>query len=324
MNVHQLFSHVAALAARHHGLVSRGQLRRIGVEDTVIARWVAHGRLERIAPEVYRIAGCPETWAQRVMLATLDTGGWASHRAAAALHGLDGHPGRQVEVVVQRWKRSGRRPGYIVHETKDLKGVDLTTRSGIPSTSLVRTLIDLPAVEHAFRAEQALDHACRTNSGILNPTRQRFVEVARRGRNGTRVMRRLLNERPGDYIPVGSSFEQKALRIIRRLDLPEPIRQLKITDGDFVAFPDISWPPVRFFIECDSLAFHFGKRSHDWDRRRRRRLKRLGWEGIEWTYDDVTQHADEIGRELLQLYRAREASVLASTTSHIQPALTPE
>jgi hypothetical protein len=318
VDVHEQFSRVAAHAARHHGLVSWDQLRCEGLPEATIGGWVAQGRLERLAPEVYRIAGCPETWKQRVMLATLDSGGWASHRTSAAVRRLDGHPGMQIEVVVQRWKRSSRRPGYTVHESKDLKGVDLAEVDGIPCTSLVRTLIDLPAVEHPFRAEQALDHACRVDPGILVPTRQRFVEVARRGRNGTRAMRRLLNERPGDHIPVGSGFESQALRVIRRLDIPEPVRQHKITDGDFIAFPDISWPPVRFFIECDSLAFHFGKRAHQWDRERRRHLKRLGWEGIEWTYEDVTQREAEIGRELVQLYRAREALVLASLSSDMR------
>ena len=318
MDAVQSFPRVAAVAARHHGLVSWQQLRSLGIAEGTITRWVEYGRLERLAPEVYRIAGCPETWKQRVMMATLDCGGWASHRTSAALRQLDGHPGRGIEVVVERWKRSGRRPGYIVHESKDLRGVDLSEVDGIPCTSLVRTLIDLPAVEHPFRAEQALDHACRVDPGILIPTRQRFVEVARRGRNGTRAMRRLLNERPGEHIPVGSSFESQALRVIRRLDLPEPVRQHKIVDGDFVAFPDISWPPVRFYIECDSLAFHFGKRAHQSDRERRRHLKRLGWEGIEWTYEDVCDRADEIGRELLLLYREREAFILASTTSQLR------
>ena len=40
-------------------------------------------------------------------------------------------------------------------------------------------------------------------------------------------------------------------------------------------------------MECDSLKHHFGKAAHEWDRRRRRHLKRLGWEVTEWTYDEV-------------------------------------
>src|SRR4051794_11684937 len=99
MDVNELFSRVAARAARQHGLVSRQQLCQLGVPDTVIARWVAQARLERLAPEVYRIAGCPETWKQRVMAATLDSHGWASHRTSAALRRLDGHPCAQIEVV---------------------------------------------------------------------------------------------------------------------------------------------------------------------------------------------------------------------------------
>src|SRR5262245_52865630 len=196
MSVHN----IAHVAAHQHGLITFGQLAGCRVADSTISDWLRHGRLQRLSPSVYRLAGAPDTWFQRVMRATLDTDGWASHRTAAALHALDGHDGRVVEVVVERWKRSSMHEGYIVRETKDLRGVDLATLHGIPCTSLVRTLIDLPAVEHSFRVEQALDHACRANADLLPVVNARFLQVARRGRNGTRVMRRLLGDRTGIYI----------------------------------------------------------------------------------------------------------------------------
>src|SRR4051794_8049367 len=102
MSVHDCFS----LAARQHGLLSYAQLRQFGIADATIAGWVEQGRLERIAPAVYRLAGAPNTWYQRVMRAVLDSGGWASHRTAGALHNLDGQKGSVIEVVVQRWRRS--------------------------------------------------------------------------------------------------------------------------------------------------------------------------------------------------------------------------
>ena len=302
---------LADLARRQHGLLTWSQLLGHGVGGDTVGLWLASGRLERVAPEVYRIGGVPESWLQSVMAATLDSGGWASHRTAAALHGLDGHQGTIIEIVVERWRRSGRRPPYVVHETKDLRGSDMTTVRGIPCTSLVRTLVDLPAVAHFFRAGQALDDALRKDDAVLIQVRRRFVEVARRGRNGTTAMRALLNERDGEYIPPGSSFEARTLRLIREAGLDEPTKQLKVSDDDFVAFLDFGWLELQYWLECDSLAHHSGKRAHEWDRARRRRLKAIGWDGVEVTYDDVTKRPSAVGRELSGLLDARR-SLLAS------------
>jgi hypothetical protein len=284
--------------------------------------------MERLLPSVYRLAGARETWMQQVMAAVLDSGGWASHRTAAALHDLDGHSGGVIEVVVQRWRRSSQHPGYRVHETKDLQGVDLTHRYGIPCTSLVRTLIDLPAVESRYRAEQALDDGCRKRDWMLGALRLRFCELATRGRRGTRTMRAMLDERPGGHIPPGSSFEARTLRMLADQPVPKPERQIEVRDGEFVAYIDIGWSTIRFGIECDSLAHHFGRRAHQWDRTRRRRLKRLGWDLVEVTYEDVIQRPAATAAELLALYRQRAATftapVLASTAAHIGPWLTPE
>jgi hypothetical protein len=221
------------------------------------------------------------------MRATLDSGGWASHRTAASLHNLDGHNGSVIEVLVERWKRSSQHDGYKVHETKDLRGIDLSACHGISCTSIVRTLLDLPAVEHPFRAEQALDDAYRKDPNVLPLVRERFLQVARRGRNGTTAMRRLLNERPGGFIATGSDFEKLALRAIAAAGLEMPVKQFRVEDGDFVAFLDLSWPQWKFAMECDSLKHHFTRPAFDWDRRRRRHLKRLRWEVTEWTYDEV-------------------------------------
>jgi predicted transcriptional regulator of viral defense system len=301
---------IYALAARQHGLITFQQLREFGLADSTIARWVASRRLRAISPSVHRLGGAPDTWHQRVMRATLDTDGWASHRTAAALHGLDGHDGRVIEVVVERWKRSSKHDGYIVRETKDLRPVDLDEVRGIPCTSLVRTLIDLPAVEHPFRAEQALDHACRLDADLLPIVGTRFRQVARRGRNGTTVMRGLLSERTGIYIPPGSTFEKDALRWIDAAGIEPPVKQHQVVDGDFTAYLDLAWPHLLFGMECDSLAFHFSKAAQEWDRQRRRHLKRLGWELAEFSYDEVKSGAF--------IPELRQLLVLASRTSHMR------
>ena len=82
---------------------------------------------------------------------------------------------------------------------------------------------------------------------------------------------------------------QKALDLIGRGGLPDPVPQFQVRDGEFVAYIDIAWPEQMVAMECDSLAYHFGEVSHQGDRTRRRRLTLLGWDVYEYTYRDVTK-----------------------------------
>jgi hypothetical protein len=292
---------IDALATCQHGTASHSQLTEAGLATSTLQDWIAAGWLRPAAGDVVRCLGSPATWRQRVMIATLTTGGVASHRTAAALHSLDGFRPGIVEVTTDRWQRR-RRDTLLVHEAKDLITPDRTIIDGIPCTSLVRTLIDLPAVCGIEHAGQALDDACRRHEWALASARQRFIEVARRGRNGTRRGRVMLNERLSDPILEDSRFEKQALELIRDAGLPEPYKQFEVTLDDRSAFIDLPWPAQLIGLECDSLAYHFGRRMFQADRTRRRQLTLRGWQIYEFTYDDITQRGagvvDELRRAL--------------------------
>jgi very-short-patch-repair endonuclease len=245
-----------------------------------------------------------------VAVATASGHAWASHRTAAALHGLDGFDRGPVEVLAPHG-RGRARAGWTVHESRHLRAVDLGQRDGVPCTTVVRTVLDLPAVAHPFRAGQALDHACRLEPGALDLIVRRFVELARRGRPGTALMRALLAERLATDRFTQSGFEAVTLRLVRSVGLPEPVTQHLVRDGSFRVHLDLAWPPIRLGLECDSLAFHSGKRAHEWDRQRRRHLARLGWEIVEVTYDDVTKRPRRTGAELRELHALRTATIRA-------------
>lgn len=294
-------------ARPRHATITWRAAAGLDIPGSTVTSWVEAGRLLRPAPGVLVVAGAPETWRQRVAIAAASGGGWASHRAAATLWGLDGFPPRQIEVLTLHGRRH-KRTAWIVHETRTIRGVDLGEIDGIPCTSVVRTLLDLAAVAHPFLVGQALDHACRQWPGTLEAVDLRHLELARRGRRGSRLMRELLDERVGRGRHRGSGFETKALRLVRSMGLPEPVLQLEVRDGDFLAFLDMAWPDIKWFVECDSLSNHFGKRAHEWDRARRRHLKRLGWDCAEVTYDQVTKDGPATGRELRDLYGLRRRS----------------
>ncbi|MGH9112060.1 MAG: hypothetical protein ACRDZN_07170 [Acidimicrobiales bacterium] len=305
--MHGAWPHLARYAGEHHATIAWRTAVELGIPESTLTSWLQAGRLIRPAPGVLVVAGAPATWRQRVAIAAASGGGWASHRAAATLWELDGYPPRQVEVLTLHGRRR-KRSTWIVHETRTIRGVDLDTIDNIPCTSVVRTILDLPAVAHPFRVAQALDHACRRRAGTLEAIVQRHRELPRRGRRGSRLMGEMLGERLGTGRFVDSDFEAKAVRLVRSIGLPRPVLQHEVRDGDFLAFLDLAWPDIMWSIECDSLAHHFGKRAHEWDPARRRRLKLLGWDFAEVTYDQVTKDGPATGEELRELYELRRRS----------------
>lgn len=78
------------LARTQHGLVTRRQLLDAGLSPSTIKRWVSAGRLIVVYRPVYRLAGSPPSWEQRILAAVLAAGDGsvASHRSAARLWGV--------------------------------------------------------------------------------------------------------------------------------------------------------------------------------------------------------------------------------------------
>lgn len=296
--MHALFD----LAARQHSAVSREQARELGLSDDQIDHLLHRGVLARTAPRVYVLRGTAPTWRQRLMAAILSIpGSMASHRAAARLRLLEGYEAAPVEILVVRGRKRRRAPrGAILHETMDLKAKDLDEVDGIPCTSMVRTLVDLPAVSHEFRVGVALDQAHRRDATVLARVHQRHLEVARRGRDGTVKLRALLAER-GHGERVDSGFERKAPRLILGSGLPQPVTQHHVVDGDFEAWLDLAWPEHRVGMECHSYEFHSSVKAVQHDARRRRRLADLGWSIREYSYAEVTQQGPMVLRELGRL-----------------------
>jgi hypothetical protein len=292
------FAPLSSLAAGQHGCFSTSQFLALDLSKHQLKRLRQNGLVGPTGHRgVLRLSSVPVTWRQRVMAAALSMpGSLASHRTAAVLWGLEGFQPGKIELIVEHGSWRDRR--IVVHQSKDLVGGDFDERYGIPCTSLIRTLVDLPAVAWETRCGQALDHACRNDRPLLQRVVARHLEVARKGRNGTVMMRAMLERRIGDDRITDSGFEKKALHLISEAGLPDPVTQHPVRDDDFLAFIDIAWPDRMVGLECDSLAYHFGELAHWRDRRRRRKLKALGWDIYEYTYEEVDETPRTVAREL--------------------------
>ena len=217
---------------------------------------------------------------QAVRLATLAGGGHAvaSHRAAAALHHLDGFASGLIEVSVPRPRRL-ELPRVVVHHVQAPPPEDLTVIGGIPVTGLARTLCDLGTVVDARAVERALDDARRRGTS-LRWLRETAERLHRPGQAGTKTLLLLLDTVEHDRGVRGSWFEKLVEECLRSPDLPPLVRQHRVHDatGALAGILDLAFPTIRLGVEAHSRQFHFGRDAEQRDEDRDHRLARCGWE----------------------------------------------
>jgi hypothetical protein len=285
-------------AGRQHGVIARVQALEAGVTPGQIAWRLRSGRWKEIQPGVYLIGGAPRTSRSELMAACLWGGptAVASHRAAGDLWSLAGVEPGFIEIAVDRCLRSG---SVIVHRLPAPPQWVLH-RDSIPVSDPTTTIFQLAAVLPPLRLEVALDCAVRlklTHVGLLNDHLDR---VARSGRNGISVIRKLLAERDPDEAPTASTLEDLLGRLINRCGLPRPVPQFSVFDeeGRFVARPDFAYPGAKVAVEAQSYAFHHDRQQWEKDQRRLNSLVALGWRVIYVTARQMRQQPEVVAAQI--------------------------
>lgn len=280
------------LVARQHGLLTLAQARSLGVSDRQLRRSPT-GTWVRVCTGVFRHTAYPRCWRQDLMAAVLmnGRGAVASHRAAAALHGMEGVHAGLLEVTVPGRNVTRRRsiPFRVdAHRTGSLAPRDVEVVDGIPVTTPTRTLLDLGAVVDAGSLELALESGLRRGRTSLRYLVRRLGEIGRRGRRGTASIRSLLARHAG--APTESELETRFLQLLRRSGLPPGIGQFEVHHGGrLVARVDRAFPDKGVLVELDGYGHHGTPADHRRDLRRQNQLQlampghvllRFGWADV--------------------------------------------
>jgi very-short-patch-repair endonuclease len=244
---------------------------------------------------VYRVAGAPPSWRQRLLAACLacGRGAVASHRAAAALWAFPGVAEGTVEVSVPGERRVAR-PGILVHRASALPHVDLAVVDAVPVTAPTRTVVDLAAVAPPEVVEEALDDAIRR--GLTTPRRLawRLEALGCQGRRGAAAIRALLAARGAGPVPE-SVLETRLLRVLATAGLPAPVRQHRVrAAGRSVAVVDAAYPGSRVAVAAEGYRWHGGRARWARDLARRNALTALGWRVIHVTWSDLQDRPEEV------------------------------
>ncbi|HEX2576384.1 MAG TPA: DUF559 domain-containing protein [Aquihabitans sp.] len=243
--------------------------------------------------------------------ACLDLGAVASHRSAAALHGLSSFEVDQpVEVVVRHDRSHRRSPLATVHSSTWLPHDDLVEVAGIPTLGVARTLLTLAALVPTIPFEvvrDAVDTAVRDGKATDRWLCWRLEQVRCRGRNGVSIFEQILSERSG--APTESWLERELLRLLAAAGLPLPTCQRRIEHrGAFVARVDFVYGPQRVALEVSGHRHHSTAAQLARDARRRNELQLAGYRVLEFTYRDVVECAAVVVAQVSDALTTERAS----------------
>jgi very-short-patch-repair endonuclease len=186
--------------------------------------------------------------------------------------------------------------GIRTRRSRKIDRRDATVFSGIPVTTVARTLVDLAAVLSPVELARACHEA-----GVLHGTTPAQVEAVLARRRNSRDAAKLSRVLRGEVPVTLSKLEQRFLELLQQAGLPLP-RTNRPTGGRRV---DCRWPQQRVTVELDSFRHHQSRHAWEQDRRREREAHARGDEFRRYTYGDDFEHARLMLRELRKALAGR-------------------
>ena len=287
---------IGRLAARQHGVVSRGQLLDAGITDGSMERRLASGHLVRIHRGVYAVGHAQLRPEGRWLAAVLAAGPGAalSHRSAAALHMIR-ESGGAIDVTTTR--RVTVR-GVVIHRTTRLDANDVTTRRGVRTTALERTLVDLAVILPPAKTAEVLREVDRLNCLDAAALHAALERTSGRGGAGRAALRAALaqHHRHATSLTL-SELEDRFLALLDEHGLPRPLTNHPILGMKV----DAVWPQQRLAVELDGWAWHHDRAAFEEDRARSARLAEAGWTPVRFTHAQVAEQPRRVAATLRAL-----------------------
>lgn len=304
---------VNALMAHQHGLISYKQARNCGLDKQAIAWRIRKRRWIQQDVCVYQSATYLPSWHSRILGACLRYPAIASHRSAGWIWGLEGINRPRPSVVARIGVRQDHESVHV-RTSSQFDSIDVVERQGIPTTDLLRTLIDLGHIISYQQFEAAVDDGLRRGLVTWEGLLATYRRLGSRGRTGSAYLRRLLEERFGDdEIPL-SLFSRVVSRLLVENQLPTPTFEYRVAVRGSRPFlqVDLAYPAHRLAIECQSVRFHLGREPFERDARRMSALVAADWRVIPVTWEmcrDEPKQVVAVVRSALNLGQITESEI---------------
>lgn len=292
---------VALFAQQQLGNFSVRQAKVAGADDALIWRRRRSGRWLGRAPAVLALPGYPPSDRSDLWVALLDAGlqAMGSHNTGAALQGLDGFHFRPLSILVRHG--SHHRNGLaVVHQTRRLPTPVL--RQGIPTTPLIRVLLDVAESTLPVRLGRAIDQSVVEFGTSLDAIHRGWEWMHATRRRGAANLGVALEGRSHGHIPTRSELERLLDAIIATLPCPPPRREVNLPTHPIEPHRVDRIFDVRpLIVEGDGRLWHARLKAMDDDKRRDRRALRLGYPTVRYSWSDLAHDAAEVRAELMDL-----------------------
>lgn len=298
------YASLLKFVADQHGVFTTAEAAQHLVTERQLAGLCDEGVVDRVLRGVYRFTSTPistKLWLAAATKAGGETS-FAAGRSAALLLELPGQREDLIEISAPKGSRPQHRfPHLVVHESKRILPGDIRIVNGLRCARPERVIVDLAAVCHSRIVEQAF-HAARRQRLLSYPSMVDYLErYARRGRNGCGVVREMLERHNADAPPTESILEHKMLSLMRGAGLPEPDRQVVVTDhvGRVVGRADFGYESLKIILLTHSRQWHATAEDVEKDESQRNRYWSAGWIPIIARTDDIANG----GQEFLAAFR---------------------
>jgi very-short-patch-repair endonuclease/predicted transcriptional regulator of viral defense system len=287
---------IGRIADRQHGVVSRSQLIKLGLEEGAIARRLATGRLHEVQRGVYAPGRRTLTRQGRWMAAVLTSGPEAalSHWSAAALWMIRPNSRTIIDVTTPQKSRSW--DGIKRHHSP-LPADEVTVKEGIPVTSVARTILDLAATEPTDVVENLLREMefRELRDRLSLPSLIKRYPGKRGIRKVAAALERLQEEPAGRR---RRGLEERFAPFLRRYHLPLPRFNDWIALGAKRFQVDCHWPGTNQIVELDGWEGHKTKTAFREDRARDRILRVAGYSVTRLTWNQLDDEPEAVSADL--------------------------
>jgi very-short-patch-repair endonuclease len=267
-------------------VVSREQLRGIGMGEGAIDHAIASGRLFPLFRGTFGVGHSGVGRQGRMLAATLACGPATvvSHGSAALLLGLWETAPQTIHVIAP--SQAGRKiSGIRTHHVPPPLGKEVLVRENIPCTSPARVIVDLAGSVGDSSLRRTIEQAA-----VLQLLDVPAIDAILAGprRRGSASLRSILEDwRRYSRMRLRSRMEAKLLPLLSQRDLPIPECNKKLEIGGQSFEIDFLWRRQHLVVETDGGQFHDHPLAEARDLDRNRiliaggfRVLRLRWEEL--------------------------------------------
>ena len=242
---------------------------------------------------VYRVAGAPRSWPQRVRAACMAAGdgSFPSHGSAARIRGMRYVPAVGLEITAPGRVRL---PGVHAHSSSLVLPAHLEVHPRVnwPVSSAARAACELSARLSLETLKKVVDTARRDKLLTYDEVWSVREDLRAKGRRRTTVLDAILATRVPGLEGDESEGEDRLLGWLVAGGLPTPVQQHWVVVNDMRYRCDLAYPGQRSDVEWDAFSTHGEDReSFDYDRLRDDDFHASGWDVVRVTEAWTPQRA---------------------------------